>query len=101
MTLDLASAAWFVLDTSLRALAAALAVALVLRLLLLRSAAMLHSAWSAVLFAMLLMPVLPSIVPTLPVPVPAAAGGFFDAASGMGQPPQTVVGHSTQPPALI
>jgi beta-lactamase regulating signal transducer with metallopeptidase domain len=101
MTLDLVGAAWFVLDTSLRALAAALAVALVLRLLRVRAAAVLHSAWRAVLFAMLLMPVLPSIVPALPVPVPAAAGDFFDAASGTEEPPQTVVGHSTQSPAVI
>jgi hypothetical protein len=55
------------------ALAAALAVALVLRLLRVRAATVLHSAWSAVLFAMLLMPVLPSIVPALTVTVPAEA----------------------------
>ena len=95
MTFDAVGAAWFVLDTSLRALAAALAVALVLRLLRVRAAAVLHSAWSAVLFAMLLMPVLPSIVPALPVPVPAAAGDFFDAASGTEEPSPAVVGHST------
>ena len=68
MTFDAAGAAWFVLETSLRALAAALAVALVLHLLRVRAASLLHSAWSAVLFAMLLMPVLRSIVPALPVP---------------------------------
>jgi beta-lactamase regulating signal transducer with metallopeptidase domain len=96
MTLDTVGAAWFVLETSLRALAAALAVALVLRLLRVRAAAVLHSAWSAVLFAMLLMPVLPSVVPALPVPVPAAAGVFFDAAPGTEDPSPAVVGHSTQ-----
>jgi hypothetical protein len=80
MTLDTVGAAWFVLETSLRALGAALAVALVLRLLRVRAAAVLHSAWTAVLFAMLLMPVLPSLVPALPVPVPATAGVFFGAA---------------------
>ena len=96
MTFDAVGAAWFVLDISLRALAAALAVALVLRLLRMRAAAVLHSAWSAVLFAMLLMPVLPSIVPALPVPVPATAGGFLGAASGTEEPPPAVVGHSTQ-----
>ena len=47
MTFDAINAAWFVLDTSLRALAAALAVALVLCLLRVRAAAVLHSAWSA------------------------------------------------------
>ena len=54
MTWDAVGAGWFVLETSLRALAAAAAVALVVRLLRLRTAAVLHSAWSAVLFAMLL-----------------------------------------------
>jgi hypothetical protein len=101
MTLDPVGAAWFVLDTSLRALAAALAVALVLGLLRVRAAAVLHSAWSAVLFAMLLMPVLPSIVPALPVPVPAPAGDFFDSASGTKEPSSSVVGHSTQPRTVI
>ena len=101
MTFDAVGAAWFVLDTSLRALGAALAVALVLRLLRVRAASVLHSAWSAVLFAMLLMPVLPSIVPALPVPVPVPVGDFFDSASGTEEPSPTVVGHSTQPRAVI
>ena len=95
MTFDAVGAAWFVLDTSLRALAAALAVALVLRLLRVRAASVLHSAWSAVLFAMLLMPVLRSIVPALPVPVPAAAVDFFDARPGTEEPSPAVVAQST------
>jgi hypothetical protein len=70
---------WFVLEISLRALAAAAAVAAVLRLLRMRAAAVLHSAWSAVLVAMLLMPVLPSIVPALPLAIPANAGGLLGA----------------------
>jgi beta-lactamase regulating signal transducer with metallopeptidase domain len=101
MTFDTVGAAWFVLDTSLRALAAALSVALVLRLLRVRAAAVLHSAWSAVLFAMLLMPVLPSLVPALPVPVPVTADDFFDAASGTEEPSPAVVGHSTQSRTVI
>jgi hypothetical protein len=95
MMFDVVGAAWFVLDTSLRALAAAAAVAVVLRLLRVRAAAVLHSAWSAVLFAMLLMPVLPSIVPALPVPVPARASGLLGAASGREEPSPGVVGYST------
>src|SRR5687768_7776844 len=70
---------WFVLEISLRALAAAAAVAAVLRLLRMRAAAVLHSAWSAVLVAMLLMPVLPSIVPALPLAIPANSGGLLGA----------------------
>ncbi|HKE84732.1 MAG TPA: M56 family metallopeptidase, partial [Vicinamibacterales bacterium] len=100
MTFDIVGAAWFVLDTSLRALAAALSVALVLRLLRVRAAAVLHSAWSAVLFAMLLMPILPSIVPALPVPVPVAADDFFAATSGTEEPSPAVVRHSTQSPTV-
>jgi hypothetical protein len=92
MTFDAVGGAWFVLDTSLRALAAALAVALVLRLLRVRAAAVLHSAWSAVLFAMLLMPVLPSIVPALPVPV-SAVPVVTRRAFGTERPPPGVVGH--------
>ena len=95
MTFDAVGAVWFVLEISLRALAAALAVGLVLRLLRVRAAAVLHSAWSAVLVSMLLMPVLPSIVPALPVSVPAAAGGWFDAASGTEEPSPAGVGQST------
>ena len=96
MTFDAAGAAWFVLDTSSRALAAAMAVALMLRLLRVRAAAVVHSAWSAVLFAMLLMPVLRSIVPALPVPVPASAGGLLGAASRAEEPPPAGTGDATQ-----
>ena len=96
MTFDAAGAGWFVLDISLRALAAAAAVALVLRLLRMRAAAVVHSAWTAVLFAMLLMPVLPSFVPGVPVPVPVSAGGLLRAASGTEEPAQGVAGYSTQ-----
>jgi beta-lactamase regulating signal transducer with metallopeptidase domain len=98
MTFDAVGAAWFLLDVSLRALAAAAAVAVLLRLLRMRAAAVLHSAWTAVLFAMLLMPVLPSIVPALPVPVPTRAGGLLGAASGTEQPWSGVVEHSRQAP---
>lgn len=59
------------LDVSLRILAAAAAVGLVLVLLRVRSGAARHAAWSAVLLAMLTMPVLVAIVPTVNVPVPS------------------------------
>jgi len=94
MTFDAVGAAWFVLDISLRALAGAAAVAVVLWLLRMRAVAVLHSAWSGVLFAMLLMPVLPSIVPALPFPVPVTAGGLLDAASRKKEPSPSVVGHA-------
>jgi hypothetical protein len=66
-----------------------------LRLLRMRAAAVLHPAWSAVLFAMLLMPVLPSIVPAQ-VPVPGSAGGLLGAAPRTKEPLPDVVGRSTQ-----
>jgi beta-lactamase regulating signal transducer with metallopeptidase domain len=59
---------WFVLDLSMRALVAAGAVALLLRLLRVQAAAVRHAAWTIVLVAMPLMPLLPSIVPPLPLP---------------------------------
>jgi beta-lactamase regulating signal transducer with metallopeptidase domain len=96
MSFDFVGAAWFVLDTSLRALAAAAAVALVLRVLRIRAAAVQHSAWSAVLVAMLLMPMLSSVVPALPIPVPASAGGLLGPESRSPQLPPGVVGYSTQ-----
>jgi beta-lactamase regulating signal transducer with metallopeptidase domain len=101
MTFDTVGATWFVLDISLRALAAAAAVALVLLLLRMRAAAVLHSAWSAVLFAMLLMPVLPSIVPRLPVPMPASTGGLFGAASRTEELSPDNVGYPTQAVSVI
>ena len=69
MTFDAVTAATFVLDTSARALAGALAVALVLHALRIKTAAVRHAAWCVVLAGMLLMPVLPSIVPALPLPI--------------------------------
>lgn len=98
MTFDAAAAAWFLLEVSLRAVAAAAAVAVLLRLLRMRAAAVLHSAWTAVLFAMLLMPVLQSIVPPLPVPLPARAGGLLGGATGTRQPPSGVVEYSRRAP---
>ena len=98
MTFDAAAAAWFLLEVSLRAVATAAAVAVLLRLLRMRAAAVLHSAWTAVLFAMLLMPVLQSIVPPLPVPLPARAGGLLGGATGTRQPPSGVVEYSRRAP---
>jgi hypothetical protein len=59
-------------DISLRVVAAAAAVGLVLVVLRVRSGAARHAAWLAVLLAMLSMPVLTAIVPRVEVPVPPA-----------------------------
>ena len=68
MTIDTTAVLWFLLDLALRAVLAAAAAALVLRTLRIRAAALRHSVWTTVLAAMLLMPILPSIVPALPMP---------------------------------
>lgn len=59
-------------DISLRIIAAAAVVGLVLVVLRVRSGAARHAAWSAVLLAMLTMPALTAVVPRVDVPVPAA-----------------------------
>lgn len=60
-----------VFDYSLRVVMAAAAVGLVLLVFRVRSGAARHAAWSAVLLAMLTMPLLTMIVPRVEVPVPS------------------------------
>ncbi|HVJ26433.1 MAG TPA: M56 family metallopeptidase [Vicinamibacterales bacterium] len=74
------------LDVSLRIIAAAAAVGLVLVVLRVRSGAARHAAWSAVLVAMLLMPLLTAIVPKVDVPVPAALA--LDLGTGPSETPE-------------
>lgn len=62
-------------DSSFWIAIVAVIVALILITVRVRSSGVLHAAWSAVLCAMLLMPVLPSCVPSISIPVPAAASG--------------------------
>ncbi|HUF22882.1 MAG TPA: M56 family metallopeptidase, partial [Vicinamibacterales bacterium] len=70
-------------DISLRIVAAAAAVGLVLVVLRVRSGAARHAAWSAVLLAMLTMPVLTAIVPRVDVPVPSALALDFGSMAGV------------------
>jgi len=62
--------------SSLRAILVAAAVALILMAFRVRSGGVRHAAWTAVLAAMLLMPILPGVVPGIVIPfnVPGAAG---------------------------
>ena len=69
-------------DISLRILAAAAAVGLVLVVLRVRSGAARHAAWLAVLLAMLTMPVLMAIVPRVEVPLPSTLVLDFGATAG-------------------
>src|SRR3954464_11778013 len=64
-------------EISLRILAAAVAVGLVLVVLRVRSGAARHAAWSAVLLAMLGMPGLMAIVPHVEVPLPSIPARYF------------------------
>jgi beta-lactamase regulating signal transducer with metallopeptidase domain len=65
-------------DVSLRSLTAAAAVGLVLVGLRVRSGAARHAAWSAVLLAMLTMPLLVAVVPRVDVPVPSRVASTFE-----------------------
>ena len=69
-------------DISLRILAAAAAVGLLLIVLRVRSGAARHAAWLAVLLAMLTMPVLTAVFPRVEVPVPSALALDLGAITG-------------------
>src|SRR5688500_8633253 len=73
-------------DISLRILAAAAAVGLVLVVFRVRSGAARHAAWSAVLVVMLTMPLLLAIVPRAEVPVPSTLARDFGALRGEPRP---------------
>jgi hypothetical protein len=82
-------------DISLRIVAAAAAVGLVLVVLRVRSGAARHAAWSAVLLAMLTMPVLTAVVPRVEVPVPSTLLDF--GAIGSEPDPYEPVGTPVSP----
>ena len=71
------------LDSSLRISLVAGVIGLILLIVRVRAGGVRHAAWTAVLCAMLLMPVLPYCLPTIAVPVLVrVAGGGLDAAAG-------------------
>src|SRR5206468_3873673 len=61
------------LDSSLRIALIAVAVAGILSVMRVGSGAVKHATWTAVLCAMLLMPILPHVVPAISIPVPRQA----------------------------
>ena len=63
------------LDTSFRAVIFAAIVALILSIARVRSSGLRHAAWTTVLLAMLLMPLLLYLIPSIPIaiPIPSAA----------------------------
>ena len=71
------------LDSSLRIALIAGVIALILLIIRVRDGSVRHAAWTAVLCAMLLMPVLPYCLPTIAIPVLVpVAGGGLNAAAG-------------------
>src|SRR5471032_440672 len=81
-----------IVESSLRVSLVAAGVALALFIVRARTTGVRYAAWTAVLVAMLLMPVLPHIVPSIPVPVaPQTAYALdrvqqpFTSAEAMGQ----------------
>jgi beta-lactamase regulating signal transducer with metallopeptidase domain len=88
------------LEASIRAAVAASCVAAILFLARVRSGAVRHAAWTAVLCAMLLMPVLPRLAPEIGVPV--ASPPVFrvaDSESALPAMPVRVVAKSSAIPA--
>jgi len=63
-------------DSSLRVSFVAALIALALAALRVRASGARHATWSAVLGAMLLMPILPYCIPSIPFPVPASFRGI-------------------------
>src|SRR5512143_3191334 len=66
----LRAGSWLMFDASWRAVLVAVGVAMVLGAARARSGGVRHAAWSAVLIAMVLMPVLPRLAPAIPIAVP-------------------------------
>jgi beta-lactamase regulating signal transducer with metallopeptidase domain len=68
------------LDASLRICLIAAVIGLILTAMRVRSNSTRHTVWTAVLCAMLLMPVLPSLMPSISVPIPARAAEVLPSA---------------------
>ena len=84
-------------DASLRAALVAALVAVALTVLRVRSGATRHTAWTTVLVAMLLMPVLSHLVPAVGLPVPTAARDIV--APAVATRPALRAGRNPAPPA--
>ncbi len=85
-------------DASLRAPLVAALVAVTLAALRVRSGATRHTAWTIVLVAMLLMPVLSRLVPAVGLPVPPTARDLFAAAVATPAPAARNPAPPTPPP---
>lgn len=101
MTLNGLDVSSFVLDVSVRTVAAALAVALVLRVLRVHAAPVRHAAWTVVLATMLLMPLLPSVVPAIPLPTLASSASVEPAEMYLGSLPSVPSGAPLNPSVSV
>ena len=70
MTINPDDTLWALFEMSIRISLIALVVRLALKALRIRSGAVIHAAWTAVVITMLLLPVLPSWLPAIPIWVP-------------------------------
>ncbi len=91
------------LEASLRITVVAAIVALILAILQVRASGARHAAWTLVLAAMLLMPVLPSIVPSFYLRVPDQAVSVLRSTSALPQlpPHRNATVAMTHNPALV
>ncbi|HSC29654.1 MAG TPA: hypothetical protein VLD67_20425 [Vicinamibacterales bacterium] len=79
----IASLGGLVVEASVRATFVAAIVSMILMAARVRSSSVLHAAWTAVLGAMLLMPVLPRSAAAVSVPVTLPASSFVEALPGL------------------
>jgi beta-lactamase regulating signal transducer with metallopeptidase domain len=79
------------LETSLRVAVLAVLVGAVLLVIRVRATTVRHAAWTAVLCAMLAMPVLPALVPSVSVPIPPVS-------SAIDQIAQSSIRNAVNPP---
>src|SRR5260370_26815849 len=93
------------LQSSIRATLVALIVGVLLAAAKIRSSSLRHTAWLAVLCAMLMMPFLPYVIPALPAPVPIPSISSARFESSPDPPPLTeapiIVGRTVLPSAWI
>ena len=88
------------IDASVRGLVIAGTVAIVLVLLRARSGAAAHAAWTAVMLAMLVLPVAPKWLPAIPVALPqapAVTGAVDDAPLPVAPQPASIATSRTEP----
>jgi beta-lactamase regulating signal transducer with metallopeptidase domain len=92
------------LEASIRAAVLAVLIALVLRLARARSSSLAHAAWTSMLGAMLLMPLLPRVIPAVPAPVPLpslASAAVLATLDSPGAPPPAPVEIASARPVAV